>query len=152
MGFYIRGAATATAPRGQLLFHERMSPTHKGRGWGEPLSSKRFAPCLWVAIVAIAGSAPTLPGGVQICQLSSKQPIILPSTGMRVCLMPLLHFPFCAIELRQVADLGSHPYGLTGCEVGCLVVECHRFGSVDFLRIQDFGCPAHFVCRLVDWH
>ena len=23
---------------------------------------------------------------------------------------------------------------------------------VDFLRIQDFGCPAHFMCHLVNWH
>jgi len=69
---------------------------------------------------------------VQVGKFSSRQPIILPSTGMRVCLMTLLHFPFCAIELRQVADLGSHPYGLTGCEVGCLVVECHRFGFGSF--------------------
>jgi len=55
--------------------------------------------------------------GVEVCQLSGRESIILPITGVGVCLMPLLHFPFCAIELRQVADLGADPYGLAGDEV-----------------------------------
>ena len=148
MGFYIRGHGAPPPTPGALLIHERMRHT----AGSEPLSSKRFAPCLWVALVTIASTGPPLPRGVQVCQLSSKQPIILPPTGMRVCLTFTRCNQFGSVPRGKVADLGSHPYGLTGCEVGCLIVECHRFGSVDFLRIQDFGCPAHFVCRLVDWH
>ena len=122
------GARGATTAYGATAVSRTNAPRPEGqRAWSA--SGRAGDPtCLRVAIVPVTGTRPPLPRGVQVCQLSSRQPIILPSTGMRVCLMPLLHFPFCAIELRQVAHLGSHPYGLTGLEVGCLVVKCHRFG------------------------
>ena len=132
MGFYIRGHGGQRPHKGQLLIHERIRECPPPEGQRAVSASGRERPttCLRVAIVTVTRTGPPLPGGVHVCQLSSRQPIILPFTGVGVCLMPLLHFPFCAIELRQVADLGSDPHGLTGCEVGCLIVECHRFGVV----------------------
>ena len=122
------GARGATTAYGATAVSRTNAPRPEGQRAGSASGRAGDPTCLRVAIVPVTGTRPPLPRGVQVCQLSSRQPIILPSTGMRVCLMPLLHFPFCAIELRQVADLGSHPYGLTGLEVGCLVVKCHRFG------------------------
>ena len=95
----------------------------------EPLGRERNPFCFGVALVTIASTGPPLPGGVQVCQLSSRQPIILPSTGMGVCLTFARCNQFGSVPFGEVADLGSHPNGLTGCEVGCLIVECHEVGS-----------------------
>ena len=136
MGFYIRGAATAPQTTGALSNHERMGaghermpPTPKGRGRGSASGRERLATCLRVAIVTVTGTDPSLPRGVQVCQLSSRQPIILPSTGMRVCLTFARCNQFGSVPGGKVAHLGSHPNGLTGCEVGCLIVDCHEVGS-----------------------
>jgi hypothetical protein len=117
MGFYIRGAPPPRPHTGQLLIHERMPPTRSGQGAGSGSGRERTAHRFGVAVVTVTRTDPPLPRGVQVCQLSSGQTIILPSPRMRVCLMPLLHFPFGPVESGKVADLGSDPHGLTGLEV-----------------------------------
>jgi hypothetical protein len=117
MGFYIRGRAPPPPTTGALLIHERMPPTRSGQGAGSGSGSEGDPLRFGVAVVTVTRTNPPLPVGVQVCQLSSGQTIILPSPRVRVCLMPLLHFPFSPVELGQVAHLGSDPYGLAGLEV-----------------------------------
>ena len=136
MGFYTGGTG-GRQPRGgtadsrtngcQSRTHEN-APHPEGQRAGSASGRERTTTCFGVALVTVTRTGPSLPWGVQICQLSSKQPIILPSTGVRVCLTFGRCNQFGSVPRGKVADLGSHPYGLTGCEVGCLIVDCHRFG------------------------
>ena len=132
MGFYIRGAPPPRPHTGQLLIHERMPPTRSGQGAGSGSGSEGETLCLGVAIVAVTGTNPSPPRGVHVCQLSSGQTIMLPSPRVRVCLTFARFHQFVSVPFGKVAHLGSDPYGLTGCEVGCLVVDCHGFGVVWF--------------------
>ena len=51
--------------------------------------------------------------GRHACQVGCREPILLPGTGVRVSL---------ALACYHV---GADPYGLTGHEIGCHVVESH---------------------------
>ena len=117
MGFYIRGAPPPRPHTGQLLIHERMPPTRSGQGAGSGSGSERDPLRFGVAIVAVTGTNPPLPGGVHVCQLSSGQTVMLPSPRVRVCLTFARFHQFGAVPFGQVADLGSDPNGLTGLEV-----------------------------------
>jgi hypothetical protein len=53
------------------------------------------------------------------------------------------------VKLRTTFNnVGAHPYGLTGVEIGCDVVECHDRNSVTIAKVERTA-PDEFVTRKV---